>query len=334
MKELQVKVVAVVLIAILVALIIPVNVFAAETNIQVVKTESEDYIIYVKDLAETEFDFAISEEPDAQDIDLNYVNSVTDEDGNQVALVTKEKYENELQTNEHNYLYIKNQEEIKITEIKFDDVLDSQKAEIVATTTKRITTSEITETIQDGDVEGTYTTITIGGLKIEGNEGSTYYYTRTKLPVGQYVSQYSELMELAKTLQSENYEELDIYTKLETEKSFYDLYTSLKDEQDWVSVENMKVLQLPDTVDGDNYVIFLKEVDENGNVTIDAKFMESVRVDDAGVNKTEETKAVKETAKLPITGDSIILFVVLAIIVLVAIIVFIRMKKLQNKESK
>jgi len=39
-------------------------------------------------------------------------------------------------------------------------------------------------------------------------------------------------------------------------------------------------------------------------------------------------------AKLPITGDSIILFAILAVIVLALILIFVRMKKLQNKEEK
>ena len=47
-----------------------------------------------------------------------------------------------------------------------------------------------------------------------------------------------------------------------------------------------------------------------------------------------ETKIVQETAKLPITGDSIILFAILAVIVLALILIFVRMKKLQNKEEK
>ena len=48
----------------------------------------------------------------------------------------------------------------------------------------------------------------------------------------------------------------------------------------------------------------------------------------------EEQVAVQRTSKLPITGDSIILFVALAMIVIALIIVFARMKKLNKKEDK
>ena len=50
--------------------------------------------------------------------------------------------------------------------------------------------------------------------------------------------------------------------------------------------------------------------------------------------RTAETVVVQETAKLPVTGDSIVLFVILAVIVLALILVFVRMKKLEKKESK
>ena len=48
---------------------------------------------------------------------------------------------------------------------------------------------------------------------------------------------------------------------------------------------------------------------------------------------TQEVET-KETSKLPITGDSIVLFVVLAALVIIAIVVFIRMKKLNKKADK
>ena len=97
----------------------------------------------------------------------------------------------------------------------------------------------------------------------------------------------------------------------------------------------MTVMQPNDAQKGEQYVVYLKKLDEDGNETIDVKLMTSYREDEEEkIPGKTETRVVKETAKLPITGDSIILFVVLAAIVIIAIIVFIRMKKLQNKENK
>ena len=60
--------------------------------------------------------------------------------------------------------------------------------------------------------------------------------------------------------------------------------------------------------------------------------MESAFQDEGG--EDSQTRRVQETAKLPITGDSIVLFVALAVVVIALIIVFARMKKLNKKEDK
>ncbi|MCF0124413.1 MAG: LPXTG cell wall anchor domain-containing protein, partial [Clostridia bacterium] len=68
---------------------------------------------------------------------------------------------------------------------------------------------------------------------------------------------------------------------------------------------------------------------------IDVKLITSYRVDEEEkIPAKTETVTVKETTKLPITGDSLILFAILGAIILIAIVVFIRMKKLAGKENK
>lgn len=335
MKQLKVKVMAMVLIAILVTLIVPLNVFAVEgetenENLQIVKTVEGKYIIYVKELAKTEFKYKIGDE-----IDATYINSVPDEEENQVVLITAENAENAEGKN----LYIKTDKEEKTTKLNLADAFDQAKLEEVETTTKRIKTEsiqkEIPTTAQTED--GTTKTIktTIGGLKITA-EGNKYQYAITKLPAKKEAEEYAKLMELARTLENtKKYDSFSKYEKIETEKTFYELYNSLKEKQEWKNVENKEVWQPEDSLKGDQYIVFLKEVDQNGNEKIaDAKFMIADREDLDGVDTTAEVVETKRTTKLPITGDSIILFAILAVILLVAIIVFIRMKKLQGKENK
>ena len=48
---------------------------------------------------------------------------------------------------------------------------------------------------------------------------------------------------------------------------------------------------------------------------------------------TQEVKK-QETSKLPITGDSIALFVILAALIIMAIFVYVRMKKANKKADK
>lgn len=330
MKKFELKLTGVVIALIIIALLIPTKVLGADEELQIVKTE-QDYIIYVKDLAETEFDFAISDKDNATEMELNYINSVEDEEGNQIAFVTQTKYNNELSTNAHNYLYVKTTEGVEIKEINFEDAFDKAKMEEVETTTKRIETEVVTDIIEkDEEVEGVKVKVTVGGLKIIDTDQATYYYASTKLPA----EKYTELMELAEQINS-SYNEMDMYERIKTAKQFYNLYNELKGLQNWLEVENMTIMQPNDAQKGEQYVVYLKKLDEDGNETIDVKLMTSYREDEEEkIPGRTETRVVKETAKLPITGDSIILFVVLAAIVIIAIIVFIRMKKLQNKESK
>ncbi len=330
MKKFELKLTGVVIALIIIALLIPTKVLGANEELQIVKTE-QDYIIYVKDLAKTEFDFAISDKDNATEMELNYINSVEDEEGNQVAFVTQTKYNNQLSTNAHNYLYIKTTEGVEIKEINFDDAFDKAKMEEVETTTKRMETEVVTDIIEkDEEVEGVKVKVTVGGLKIIDTDQATYYYASTKLPA----EKYTELMELAEQINS-SYNEMDMYERIKTAKQFYNLYNELKGLQNWLEVENMTIMQPNDAQKGEQYVVYLKKLDEDGNETIDVKLMTSYREDEEEkIPGKTETRVVKETAKLPITGDSIILFVVLAAIVIIAIIVFIRMKKLQNKENK
>ena len=331
MKKFKVKLTGVIIALIIIALLIPTKVLgAANEDLQIVKAE-QDYIIYAKDLAKTEFDFAISEKPDADDIDLNYIKSVEDEDGNQVAFVTLEKYDNELKNNANNYIYIKTAEGVECKEINFEDAFDKEKMAEVETSTKRIATELVTDIVEkDEEVDGVKVKVTVGGLKITDSDKATYYYSMTKLPADTY----TELMELAEKINAE-YNTMDMYTRIETAKQFYNLYHELEAQQNWVEVENMTIMQPNDAQKGEQYVVYLKKVDENGTETVDVKLMTSYREDEEEkIPGRTETRVVQETAKLPITGDSIILFIILAVIILVAIIVFIRMRKLQNKESK
>lgn len=303
------------------------NTTDTDVQTQIINTKTGDYIIYIKGLLDKEFNYAISNNANESEIDLN---SVKDEDGNSVALITKVKYET-LEENAKTYLYVKTGEEVLETEINLKEAFKQEKMEEVEKTTTRIETEVQTDiTKKDEEVNGVKITVTVGGLKILDETNSEFYYGRTKLPA----TEYTELVELANKINDE-YNEMDMYTKIETAKEFHTLYTSLAEKQEWTKVENKTIMQPEDTQKGEQYVVYLKKVDEDKKETIDLKIMTSYREDEEEkIPGRTETKIVKETTKLPITGDSIILFVILAAIILVAIIVFVRMKKLQGKENK
>lgn len=345
MKELQVKIVTMVLIAILITLLIPVNVFAAEANIQVVKEEDGDYIIYVEGLAKTEFKFAISTEDNATDSDLNYIKSVEDGDKNQVALIEKGKVATGI-----NYIYIKNKSITTVNAIDFSDetqVFDIEKMQKVEMTTNRIETTLLTDLEERNEViDGIQYKETVGGLEIKASKKDenftdiVYYYKSEKLPA----EKYSKLQELADELNSEAYAKKEMYAKIQFAKEFYNLYEGLiKDvetaapetEAGWKTVKNMIIRQPIEAQKDDRYVVLIKKVEKNEKTTYDAKFLLSYREKEKEkIPGRTETIVVQETAKLPITGDSFALLVILAIVVVALIIVFIKMKKLKVEESE
>ena len=83
----------------------------------------------------------------------------------------------------------------------------------------------------------------------------------------------------------------------------------------------------------ENYYELLKKVNEQGAETLDVQFLTAF--DAYRPNIVKEQVVTQETTKLPITYDSIALFVILGIIVILVIAVFLRMKKLskQNEEK-
>lgn len=333
MKRLKVKIMAMVLMIILITLMIPVNVFAAEANIQAIKTENEDYIIYVEGLEKAEFEFAISTSDKATDEELYFTKSVKDGEGNKVALIEKSKV-----ISGTNYIYIKNGTETTINEIDFADetqIFDIAKMQKVEKTTQRIETELLTNIEERNEViDGVQYTEKVGGLKVNEEDGTTYYYKSTKLPA----EKYSELQKLANELNGEGYTQKDMYGKIQFAKEFYNLYEELLKNieltNSWSEVENMIIKQPIEAQKDEQYVVFIKKVSQTDTID-DVKFLVSYREDEEEkIPGRTETKVVQETAKLPVTGDSIVLFVLLAIIVLALIIVFVRMKKLQNQESK
>lgn len=325
MKNLKIRLIGLFIpLAIIATMVIPTKVLAANEGIQIILTESQDYIIYVENIT-GDFEFAISDNANAQEQDLSYGPATTDNAGNKVAIVTAYTY-NTIK-DKTNYIYVKSGTDVITKELDFTTAFNQSNMEMVETTTKRIKT-EINSLEEERTENGVKKTTTVGVLSIVDDQNATYSYECTKLPA----KNYSELMELAQKINNE-YNNMTMYSKIELAEQFYSLYTKLIPTK-WTSVENMQVLQPSDAQDGDNYVVFLKKVDANNQETIDVKFLTSQRTDsEESIPASVETKTVKETTKLPITYDSIILFVVLAVILIALAIVYIRMRKIQGKQK-
>ena len=138
-------------------------------------------------------------------------------------------------------------------------------------------------------------------------------------------------MELAEKINGE-YDGMDMYEKVQVNQEFYNLYSKLVDEAKWQEVENMEVKQPEASVAGDKYIVLLKKVVKDEEITVDAQFLTAY--DDYKPNAVKEQIVTQETTRLPITYDSIALIVILAIVVIALVVVFIRMKKLNKKDEE
>lgn len=326
MKSLKVKLIVLLIATFAIAMLIPFNVLAANEGVQLIKTTDGNIVIYVEGLEKTAFDYALSENDNATEMDLNYINSVEDDEGNQVALIAAEDYaENE------NNLYIRTEDKNVTYKLDYSDMLTQEKMEYVKNTSNRISTG-ILEGIEDRTetVDGKNYTYTVGGLKINADKNAEYSYQIFKSTD----ENYSELQILADELNNEDYENKPMYAKIELANNFYNLYNELMAKVDWQPVgEDMIVKQPSDASDGERYIVMLRKV-ADGDTTYDAKFMESNLGIIEGEDKDVQEVKTQETSKLPITGDSIVLFVLLAALVIIAIVVYIRMRKLNKKAEK
>lgn len=336
MKKFQTKLMSMVVIMLIMMMLLPTQIASAvnanntaNIEMQIIETEN-NYNIYLKDYKES-FKWAIMDAGDYTELDIHYDDAQVDSDGNLYITIAKNNNANE-------FLYVKNSEGTKIQKVDYGTAFSIKDMEYVENTTNRIATELKTNlSSKDEVVDGLRTVVTVGGLEIEENEGAKYYCAITKLPA---TDEYNRLKELADKINSDfDNKEIDMYSKIETAKEFKTLYNTLESKQDWKEVTKVNgklIIVQPDTAKKDEeYVVYIKEEKQNSEKT-DVKFMKSYREEEEDkIPGKTETKVVKETTKLPITGDSIILFIILAIILVVAIIVFVRMKKIQkNNEGK
>lgn len=334
MKKFKAKLTGAIVLFIMLMLVPMIVLAVTNENVQIIsKTTDEqgkEYIVYIQELMQTNFASAVSNSENTPEQDLNFV-TAQDGEGNYVA-----QFDANAVTGETTYLYVKynqeNKEKTDVLQLDLSKALDKTDMEYVENTTKRIETETVKDLVEiNEEINGVQTTLTVGGLRITDTDNATYEYQLMKVNEG---TSYSRLVELVDELNSENYNQKDMYSKIQLTSEFYTLYNQLIERATWEAVSNNEIRQPSDAVEGDQYVVFIRKTAEDGTVTTDAKLMLSQITPYETREDVQETRVVQETAKLPITGDSIVLFVALAMIVIALIIVFVRMKKLNKKEDK
>ena len=305
----------------------------ANTNEKVIlKNSNNEYLIYYEEFCNKEFQFAISVNKGAKIADLNFINSATDQPEQEagalnVAYIDKASFEEifgENPTSLIAYIWVKDANDniaMEADEINLEDALTDEIIALVDITTK---VNEKTDRIE---IETT--TVTTGKIVVKENEGSQYYYNLIK--VDNENKEAEEMYNLAEKMAKND--ETNTYERLLLEKKFYELYKGLIPEKtDWTEIENSEILQPETARTGDKYIVYIKETNGEKEI-IDAKLLIS-KYDFEEKRIDEEDKIIKETVKLPVTFDrGAVLFTLLGVI-LIALIIFIVLRKKLNKKTE
>ncbi len=336
MNKISTKLLSILAIILFVAMM-PIVVSATNENISIVSTQNDEgkqeYMIYINGYTDKQFKYAFSN-ANPKEMDLVYINSITDLGENQVAYLDADTYEK--LSNDTIYMWAKAKddsgEEVLILngiQLDFKNSLTKENIDLIESITNRITVDVVdeqndTEEIRNEDVNGVEVTASVGYVEITDKTKGKYYYEMVKATDS---ADYAKLMELAEKINSE-YDELDMYQKIQLGEEFYTLYSKLTEQANWQEVKDKKVYQPEESEKGEQYVVLLKRVSKNDETITDVQFLTA---DEAEEAKKEVTQ---ETTKLPITYDSILLFVILAVIVIALVIVYIRMKKVSKKNEE
>lgn len=333
MKKSTIKLVAFGMLVLMLLSIFTVPVKAETYEKVVLKKADKEFLIYYKDICNDEFEFAFSVDNSqpADDLFTRSAKDQADEGALDVAYIDATLYDTYFATNKA-YIWIRDNNDQMVVSadlVDLTDALNDGMIELVNNTTKRIDV-DTTQTHETHEiVDGVDTTITTGKVVVDEKSGAKYSYTLTRLT--DTTTKANKLFDLAEALKEDI---SDTYTNLSLSKQFYDLYMDLMPtDSEWTEVENSEILQPDNTVEGDKYIVYLKE-ETDDSITVDAKFLTCVYKADEGVDQKEET--ITETVKLPVTFDSgTILFIILGIIVL-ALVIFaiIRVKANKKDENK
>ena len=337
MRDLKSKLIIIAVIVSLTIIAMITSVYAANEKIEII-TKDGEYIIYVNDYERTSFKFAFSTEEltaEQANLQLTFINSCQDVNGQQAAFLDNTM---DIYNEETIFMYAKTLEgETILTAesiIKEQALSDETLAEI-ENITKRIPveTSNTTQTAED--IDGVAVTKTFGQIDIIPDDtNAIYYYELIKIDdtVSEDAKTLMEMLKNLPTILEESDVDSQMNTKISIMKQINEKYTKLINTAEWKKVSNMQVVQPLTTVDGDQYIALLKKDAEGGETIYDAQFLTSEREDSNKFEPIIEEREVK--VSLPVTYDSILLFVILIVIVAIITIVLIRIKMLEKKENE
>ena len=329
MKPLKLKWVVTIIIILAITLGIQSMVLATNEEIQILKKSDSEYILYLKNHMESEFEFSFSNDQpeDVVKENLRYRKSGTDsiEDGNHIVYIDSELYTTYF--SKPTYLWartLSGEYFAEGIEIDLNDFVTDEDVEFINNMTEVIEVDTTNTLVTEEEIDDVKITRTIG--KIDIKEEGTIYYQIVNLPASE---EYNEFMEIAETI-ANNQIPSGFYERLEITNKFSKLYNQLVPEiedANWIEVTDNTILQPEDSEEGEQYIVWLKNEQEGEETKIDVQFMTSFE------DYKQEVINEQITTKLPVTYYNPILFILLAILVIL-FIALLGIKAIINRKKK
>ena len=296
---------------------------AKSENVQMIKKSEKEYIIYVSNLIGSEFEFSFANKKDESKENLVFTNSALDQEdnGNNIAYIDETIYNNYFDGKKETYLWVKQGTEYKVEaeKINLKDALTEEDIQELNNATKKIPVKFGELNLPAETVEGVKITRRMGTINIEDNSETEYSYKMLK---STEESKVEELINLANEMNK--LDEKNTYDKLSIYGQFKSLYEELKPSDGWNVAENNVIKQPQESKKGEQYLVWIKN-----EQTTDVQIM---TCNDDYTPEYENKKIInKVITKLPITGESLALYITAAI--LIVLIVTVAILKVKNNKS-
>lgn len=296
---------------------------AKSENVQMIKKSEKEYIIYVSNLIGSEFEFSFANKKDESKENLVFTNSALDQEdnGNNIAYIDETIYNNYFDGKKETYLWVKQGTEYKVEaeKINLKDALTEEDIQELNNATKKIPVKFGELNLPAETVDGVKITRRMGTINIEDNSETEYSYKMLK---STEESKVEELINLANEMNK--LDEKNTYDKLSIYGQFKSLYEELKPSDGWNVAENNVIIQPQESKKGEQYLVWIKN-----EQTTDVQIM---TCNDDYTPEYENKKIInKVITKLPITGESLALYITAAI--LIVLIVTVAILKVKNNKS-
>lgn len=296
---------------------------AKSENVQMIKKSEKEYIIYVSNLIGSEFEFSFANKKDESKENLVFTNSALDQEdnGNNIAYIDETIYNNYFDGKKETYLWVKQGTEYKVEaeKINLKDALTEEDIQELNNATKKIPVKFGELNLLAETVDGVKITRRMGTINIEDNSETEYSYKMLK---STEESKVEELINLANEMNK--LDKKNTYDKLSIYGQFKSLYEELKPSDGWNVAENNVIKQPQESKKGEQYLVWIKN-----EQTTDVQIM---TCNDDYTPEYENKKIInKVITKLPITGESLALYITAAI--LIVLIVTVAILKVKNNKS-